>query len=377
MHNNETIDDEWEKFLNNDYLSDTDESNCIEDNNNEISEHFIFDEELSEPPKPSEIYISTKTKICYLNSDINLIDLFWKIPIISYSFPKNGVVKKQMKFNSFNKEDVDDIYQKLKDVSYYDEQIITCIDNPDGRVKFKDIRKISIGMSKKDILNCRTKQKSAFYNCIVLIIRLKQGTNYKEYHTKIFNTGKLEIPGIQNNVSFHLLLDVIVQLLQPLIKNKINMEPSKSDTVLINSNFNCGFYINREQLFNILKMKYNIHCIYDPCSYPGIQCKFYFNPDSKIQTGTQIHENEKQLYKNIIKVSFMIFRTGSVLIVGRCDETVLYEIYDFVKNILINEYSSIHQYNNISLNDNKSALLSKKKIRKKTILFTNRPLGNL
>ena len=37
----------------------------------------------------------------------------------------------------------------------------------------------------------------------------------------------------------------------------------------------------------------------------------------------------------------MIFRTGSVLIIGNCDKTVLYNIYNFIKNILQNEYKNI------------------------------------
>jgi hypothetical protein len=57
---------------------------------------------------------------------------------------------------------------------------------------------------------------------------------------------------------------------------------------LINSNFNCGFFINREALYDILKFKYNLQSIYDPCSYPGIQCKFYYNPDVGFQNGSQI-----------------------------------------------------------------------------------------
>jgi hypothetical protein len=32
----------------------------------------------------------------------------------------------------------------------------------------------------------------------------------------------------------------------------------KSETVLINSNFRCGYYINREKLYNLLKYKYKI-----------------------------------------------------------------------------------------------------------------------
>ena len=371
MENIDSIDDEWSKFLNCDDVSESDECKSILELDQAKMEQLKLSNELLEVPKPSEIYISTKTKICHLNCEINLIDLFWKINIMNYSQPKNGIVKKQMKFNSFKKEEVDDILEKIKNEKYYEQHIITSIDNPEGRIKFKDIRKVSIGISKKDIVNSRTKQKSAFYNCIVLILRLKQGTKFKEYHAKIFNTGKLEIPGIQNNISFHLILDLIVKILQPLLNNKIRLDLSKSDTVLINSNFNCGFYINRENLYNILTMKYNIHCIYDPCSYPGIQCKFYFNPGIEQQTGRQIHEDEKELYKNIMKVSFMIFRTGSVLIVGRCDENTLEEIYVYIKKLLITEFPSIYQKNTSFMKDNKSSNLVKKKVRRKTILFTN------
>ena len=152
------------------------------------------------------------------------------------------------------------------------------------------------------------------------------------------------------------------------------IEKDKNDsneTVLINSNFNCGFFIDREILYDVLRYKYNIHAIYDPCSYPGIQCKFYYNPDTDIQLGCQISEENKHLYKNINEISFMIFRTGSVLIVGKCDENVLMIIYEYLKIILNNEFKTICQKN---MNANDSALLKlkdknkKKKIRKKIII---------
>jgi hypothetical protein len=41
------------------------------------------------------------------------------------------------------------------------------------------------------------------------------------------------------------------------------------------------------------------------------------------------------------EVSFMIFRTGSILIVGKCNEDILTTIYRFICNILESEYSSI------------------------------------
>ncbi len=37
----------------------------------------------------------------------------------------------------------------------------------------------------------------------------------------------------------------------------------------------------------------------------------------------------------------MSFRTGSVLIVGKCEEDVLINIYEFVKTLLYNEFETI------------------------------------
>ena len=364
------IDNEWENFISSNYKDDIsdedDDIDILNLSNEEILSPNMSVELQHETPKATNIYISTKTKIAYLNIHIDLKELFWKIPVIPYAKQCNGVIKKQMKFNSLVKEDLAFIKEKLEPENYYEEHIITHIDNPDGRIKFKDTRKISIGISKKDILSYRCKKKSAFYNCFVLILRMKIESIFKEFHVKVFNTGKLEIPGIQSEQVFGLVMQQILDTLQPYIDNNLAYQDNSNETVLINSNFNCGFYINREILYDILKSKYNIQAIYDPCSYPGIQCKFYYNPEVGIQNGCQITEENKYIYKNIKEVSFMIFRTGSVLIVGRCDENVLMIIYEFLKIVLANEYKNICQKHIKTTDDNKD---KKKKIRRKNILI--------
>lgn len=373
------INEEWMNFISSDYVDDDISDDEIEDitcfiKNDEaqISANLLFDYN-SETPKASNIYISTKTKLAYLNRHIDLNNVFWEIPVIPYAKPCNGVIKKQRKFNSLTIDELDYIKDKLKSVNYFEEHIITSINNPNGRIKFKDIRKISIGISKKDIMSYRSKKKSAFYNCFVIIVRILIDETYKEFHVKIFNTGKIEIPGIQSEKVFQLLLKLVIDILQPYISEKLDYNINSEETVLINSNFNCGFFINRESLYDILKFKYNIQSIYDPCSYPGIQCKFYYNPDLEKQIGSQISEEDKKKFKNMKQVSFMIFRTGSVLIVGRCDENVLMIIYEFLKIILNNEYKNICQ-KNIKLNGEVDVQQfknkdkdKKKKIRRKTI----------
>ena len=52
-----------------------------------------------EIPKASDIYISTKTIIGFLNTSINLNDIFWKLNILNYHEQKEGIIKKQIKIN--------------------------------------------------------------------------------------------------------------------------------------------------------------------------------------------------------------------------------------------------------------------------------------
>jgi hypothetical protein len=383
------IDDEWSQFISNNYNNDSNsesddenditkygetcssfnlKDNCSDDEDTNINANNTNTNTL-EAPEPTPIYVSTKSKIAYLTNPVDL-KIFWEIPILPYATPSNGVIKKQIKFNSKTPEELNIIQERLKKELYYDEYVITHIENPGGRIKFKDIRKITVGISKKDIMSYRGKKKQAFYNCFVMIIRIKIDGLFKEFHIKVFNTGKLEIPGVQSEQMFEIVLQNIITILQPFSETIITYKQT-SDTVLINSNFNCGFYINREVLYDLLKYKYHIHAIYDPCSYPGIQCKFYFNNDVVSQSGIQITNENKDKYTNITEVSFMIFRTGSVLIVGMCEEAVLNVIYDFLTALLKTEFSKICQ----NVFGVKHTMLKdkKKKIRKKTINITVLP----
>jgi hypothetical protein len=390
------IDNEWANFLlksnNNNDEDDDEKNNSDTDAAGGKSNDFDFDFDVdtnvnvkpgnkfgSIAPVPTPIYISTKSKIAYLLNPIDL-PMFWEIPVMPYSTPSNGVIKKQIKFNSKTAEELNIIQERLKKELYYDEQVMTHIDNPNGRIKFKDIRKITVGISKKDIMSYRGKKKQAFYNCFVMIIRIKIDEVFREFHIKVFNTGKLEIPGVQSDKMFEMVLQNIIGILQPHVSTLLAYK-QKSDTVLINSNFNCGFYINREMLYDILKFKYNIQAIYDPCSYPGIQCKFYYNNDLKPdeQNGMQLSgdnvknmKDKKEKAKanalaniNVIEVSFMIFRTGSVLIVGMCEENVLNDIYTFLTSLLKTEFEHICQ----SLIEGSLLKDKKKKIRRKVVMI--------
>tara|TARA_Y100000768_G_scaffold277769_1_gene213168 strand:- start:15255 stop:16400 length:1146 start_codon:yes stop_codon:yes gene_type:complete len=350
------LDLEWENFCKKTNIDD--EINIINTDSNVSNDMDLFTknkilscESLTNtdkiyPPISSAIYISTKTQIAYLNQEIDLKDIFWKVKIIPYHVQKEGIIKKQMKFNSSSQEELNILQEKIKLENCVENHIISKIDNPQGRIKFKDIRKISIGISNKDITSYRRKKRGAFYNCFVVIMRLNIDNTFKEIHIKVFNTGKLEIPGIQNDTILYKALDLLVYCLTPMINSNLPLCYNKdaTETVLINSNFRCGYFIDRDKLYKILRFKYRINCAFDPCSYPGIQCDFYYDKTLEVQSGQQPFlalKEEGYDANNIVKVSFMVFRTGSILIVGKCTEDILHKIYEFLKKLLIDEFNQI------------------------------------
>ena len=358
------LDDEWSQFIaeTQSIGEGTIHKNLTPTSTSESSKSFS--NEIV--PIASSLNISTTTKIGYLNQSLDLETLFFDLDIMEYSCRNIGLLKKVMKFTCTTAEELHIL--KLKTQNSNIEIISSNING--GRHKFKEVHKISVGKSSKE-LTAKTKKKSAFYNCLVVILRVKFEGEFREYHIKIFNTGKLEIPGIRSNDEFFVVTKTLLEVLK--IRDLSILD--SVDTVLINSNFTSGFYINRDIFYSILKTEYKIQCVYDPCSYPGIQCKFYYDASKLIQTGVQDYDDIKgkgygyckgnksqsqsqsqnqnqsqcQLKSKLnrkksgkyTEISIMVFRTGSILIVGMCDEIILNKVYESFKSILIKEFHRI------------------------------------
>ena len=360
-----TCDDEWLQFCNNNYTYEVEKerpSDAYVQMNESKNVEFIDlnTKANTNVPESSDIYISTKTKIGYFEKELDIAKIFWEINVIPYQKISKGIIKKQMKIST-NDEKYIKFVESVVDTAPNCE----LLDLSKGKNKY--VKKISIGTSKKDLISYRTKKKGAFYNCFVLYFRVHTDEGFKEMHVKFFNTGKIEIPGIKNDY----LMNIVLGEIDALFNGDLGLNnPIKHDTfttVLINSNFNCGYYVNREKLVDILKDKYCLSTSYDPCSYPGIMSKFYYNKDIETIENINVNYVNQAHTEESNVLSFMIFRTGSILIVGKCNEAILYKIYDFIKNILATEYANVHQS---SIGDFKEPneqgyeTLAKKKIKK-------------
>jgi len=382
-----SIDDEWENFM----LGKPDRINRDDDNEDEDDD----DDEIMIPdiPQCRDLYISTKTKKPFLNIDdkIDILNLFWKIPVIEYWTPIEGIVKKQMKIVCKTEAETAEL-EKRRTTEYYfkDKKIVKQTENTNRKTKYKDERKISVGLNTKDVMNCRGKEGGgAMYNCIALTIRFKNTKNiFIEIHVKIFNTGKLEIPGILDATLYERIKDFILQVLSHhFLPHVLDFRAPTSENVIINSNFYVGFNINRDVLHGILRSeKYKIDTIYDSCTYPAVKSKFYFcnalGFDPVLQRGTIQQEDRALKTKDIMisdkytKVSFMVFRTGSCLIVGNCTEEVLMFVYEFVKKVLTDEYEKIYVEGGEETPESKKAQ-KKTKLRNRKMMVTPDYFSNI
>ncbi len=338
-------------------------------------------------PEPTPVNISTQSKIIYLNSQIKM-DWFWGIPIMDYYKETNGIIKKEMLIKSESIEELNrnisiiaNARDKHRDSSSpniiipFEEILLSCIHT---EKRFEDKRKVVVGICKKDIEVNHRKKKGAFHNCFVMIYRILFEGVYRDVHVKCFNTGQMEIPGMQNPALLSLVKEHILMTLSEQRDKEqrdkerdkerdaadeiiplLSFEEGKDEIILTNSGFNAGYFIDKNAIYQILKLKYRMDTIYDPDSYPGVQCKYYFNQlldfDDPMQNGNAVHcknvnKEEQQIGKRVIRlpkhvlqVCIFIFRTGSILINGKCDESVVQHIHRFMCKILRAHYSELKE----------------------------------
>ena len=94
-----------------------------------------------------------------------------------------------------------------------------------------------------------------------------------------------------------------------------------------------------------------------------MQSKFYYKKgcdDITKYTGSKTDETDGNL-------SFMIFRTGSVLIVGKCEKRVLIHVYNLIKKILEENYNEIY-HETVNVVEPKSNN-TKRRIKKKIVVY--------
>ena len=126
---------------------------------------------------------------------------------------------------------------------------------------------------------------------------------------------------------------------------------SNFDIVLINSDYSANFLIKRDILHKILIQDYDFVSSYEPCTYPGVNSKYYWNQDytdsSKYKRGVCYCTNpcngkgEGSGNGNCKKVTIAIFQSGKLIITGAKTYVQINDAYDFINNVFRDHYQSV------------------------------------
>ena len=123
------------------------------------------------------------------------------------------------------------------------------------------------------------------------------------------------------------------------------------DIVLINSDFNINFKIKRNNLYSILSKDYQITTRYEPCIYPGVNSKYYWNK------AYENFEYEGKCYcsKPCIgkgkgngdgdckKITIAAFQSGSVIITGAREIIHIEKAQAFINRVFRENYDLIRK----------------------------------
>ena len=112
--------------------------------------------------------------------------------------------------------------------------------------------------------------------------------------------------------------------------------------VLINSDFDVKFKIDRAKLYDILVNDYKFYASYEPCIYPGINSKFYWNTsyfDEPYEgvcycTKTCKGKGCGTGNGNCKRITIAIFQSGRILITGGRNREQITKSYNFINRVL-------------------------------------------
>jgi len=179
-------------------------------------------------------------------------------------------------------------------------------------------RTILIEKMKKKVKN----SKRNFYNQVSISVQVD---NDKKINIKLFINGSIQITGCKK-------LDNMLIGLTKLFKKIHNLKYVNDldkltmnniydiKIVMINSNFDVGFTIDRDKLFYLIKNKTNYICMYDANYHACVDIKY---------------EMEDKI------ISIFVFESGSVVITGSRNCLHVINAFEFIYEFLIENYQNI------------------------------------
>ena len=190
------------------------------------------------------------------------------------------------------------------------------------------------GFSKKMLRKKRKKKKKkSFYNQSTVHV-VHDG---KIMNVKLFNNGKLQITGLKKVDQGPKLVQRLIEYLQDLSVLDYDTFLMNHKLVLINSDFDIGYEINREVLHREI-IELGMYSSYEPCIYPGVNIKYFMNTNNfngicdclEMCNGKGRADGDGDCKK----VTIAVFKSGKIIITGGQNTDQLETSYRFIKNFI-------------------------------------------
>ena len=190
------------------------------------------------------------------------------------------------------------------------------------------------GFSKKMLRKKRKKtKKKIFYNQATVHV-VHDG---KIMNVKLFNNGKIQITGLKGVDQGPILIQKLLEYFQDLSVLTYDAFLMNHKLVLINSDFDLGYEIDRETLHNEI-IDAGIYSSYEPCIYPGVNIKYFMNTNNfdgicdclSMCNGKGRADGDGDCKK----VTIAVFKSGKVIITGGQHTDQLETAYRFIKNFI-------------------------------------------
>jgi TATA-box binding protein (TBP) (component of TFIID and TFIIIB) len=190
------------------------------------------------------------------------------------------------------------------------------------------------GFSKKLLKKTRKKtKKKIFYNQTTIHVF----HDNKIMNVKLFNNGKIQITGLKGIDQAPVLINNLIEYFKALAIFDDNTTLLSHKLVLINSDFDLGYSINREVLHTEI-IDAGLYSSYEPCIYPGVNIKYFMNTNQF--DGICCCENMCNGKGRACgdgdckKVTIAVFTSGKVIITGGQNIEQLETAYRFIKNFI-------------------------------------------
>ena len=191
------------------------------------------------------------------------------------------------------------------------------------------------GFSEKSLIKKRKKKKKKiFYNQATIHV-IQDG---KIMNVKLFNNGRVQITGLKHENQGEILVNKLLQYFKDF---EIVCDYTKlidSQIVMINSDFDLGFEINREELHKEI-IDSDIYSSYEPCIYPGVNIKYFINSNNTFSGICDCNRLCNGKGKgcgdgDCKKVTIAVFKSGKVIITGGSNKSQINESYRFITNFI-------------------------------------------